>query len=466
MALFIFRRDFRIFDNTAFIECCNENDIVYPIFIFTPEQITDNQYKSDRAIQFMLESLQDLEKDIGSITYLYGNYLEVIDDIVSNYSIHSIYTNTDYTPYALKRDKDITMYCIKNKVQFVYKHDVCLLPPGTVKSNSGKMYKRFTFFYKQCLQYSPPDCEHIDISEVTFDVVQSQYVIDLATIYSKLGEISQQNVRGGRHFALQILSDIEKGVFKDYGQKRDIMALHTTQLSAYLKFGCVSVREVYHLLCKIHGKQHDLVKQLYWRDFWYQLTTEYKNILNGSMKKAYDNIEWSRSKKNLKAWKEGKTGFPIVDACMNQLNQTGYMHNRGRMIVASFLVKNLHISWKEGEKYFAQKLIDYDPLVNNGNWQWVAGSGTDSQQYNRIFSPWSQMKRFDSKGIFCIRWLGWKKVALYVDLTKLHDWEKKHKSIREKLKKHGIDYPDMIVDYSKTRSITLDMYKKALGYLD
>jgi len=199
-----------------------------------------------------------------------------------------------------------------------------------------------------------------------------------------------------------------------------------------------------------------MVRQLIWRDFYYHLGNGFIERFGKELKPQYSNIKWSYDKNNLKKWQEGRTGFPVVDACMTQLNQTGYMHNRGRLIVASFLIKNLQIDWREGEKYFAQNLSDYDPLVNQGNWQWVAGTGADSQPYFRIFNPMTQSSKFDKEAIYIKKWLPNLKD---VPAKHLHDWIKFH--LEHDLKK--IKYYEPMIDYKKSRDVTLEMYKKGLG---
>ena len=455
MSIFIFRRDFRKQDNTGLIECCKHNKSVHPIFIFTPEQITDNRYKSSNAVQFMIESLKDLKQSIGTLNILYGDYLKVLKDIVVANNITSIYTNTDYTPYAKFRDAEIEKLCQKLKIKFYCFHDICLLKPGIILNKSDKPYQKFTPFYKTCIKQTPPPVNKYNVSSDNFKSISSIYSIDWKTVDTYYTYNPSLNIIGGRNNALSILQNLKNDKYKSYGKDRDNLLYETTQLSGYLKFGCISIREVYQLIYKKYGIDDPIIRQLYWRDFYYQIGYFHPKVLGKSLKSKYDKIKWSKNKHHLNAWKNGETGFPIVDACMTQLNTTGYMHNRGRLIVASFLIKNLQIDWREGEKYFATQLLDYDPLVNNGNWQWVSGSGADSQQYIRIFNPWTQSKKADSKAEYVKYWL-----PVFKNITKkdIHKWD-------SKWDKYDIDYPKMIVDYKQSREITLEMYKTAL-YLD
>lgn len=444
-SIYIFRRDLRKEDNTGLNRCIQESKTIYPVFIFTPEQIKNNPYKSDNAVMFMVESLKEVNKNI-NITFCYGNYIDVLKDIINKNSIDAIFTNTDYSQYGINRDKDILKLCQKENIMFDMSHDICLQVPGTIVTSSDKIYQKFTPFYRTCLKL--PVNKPITKKIKNTKKCKTKYEVNykkIDTFYEKNNNI---NVHGGRKNALTILNNITK--FKKYGNERNILEIETTQLSAYIKFGCVSIREVFYIFKNELGLNHDLIKQLIWRDFYYHLGYGFIERFRKSLKETYDNIKWKNNKTLFNKWTDGMTGFPVVDACMRQLNTTGYMHNRGRLIVASFLVKNLHISWEWGEKYFAQKLIDYDVLVNNGNWQWVSGSGADSMPYFRIFNPWTQSEKFDKNCIYIKHWI-----------PELKDVENKH--IHQWEKYYDIDvYIKPIIDYKKSREITLKMYKDGL----
>ena len=208
---------------------------------------------------------------------------------------------------------------------------------------------------------------------------------------------------GGRSSAIQLLKKLP--ALTNYAQTHDIPSVPTSDLSAHNKFGTVSIREVYHTIKKTLGHDHPLIRQLFWRDFFYHIAGFYPHVFGHPFHRQYEHLVWSENEHHFKRWCEGTTGFPLVDAGMRQLNETGFMHNRVRMVVGSFLVKDLHISWLWGERYFAQKLEDYDPAVNNGNWQWVASTGCDHQPYFRVFNPWLQQKKFDPDCIYIKRWI-------------------------------------------------------------
>jgi deoxyribodipyrimidine photo-lyase len=249
--------------------------------------------------------------------------------------------------------------------------------------------------------------------------------------------------QGGRSAGLKVLDSALK-TQKHYSKTRDILSIHTSLLSPYIKFGCVSIREVFHKFRTIK----DLTRQLIWREFYMNILYAHPHVLGHAMKPNYNKIRWRTNARYLHAWKTGNTGFPIVDAGMRQLNTTGYMHNRARLIVASFLTKTLLIDWREGEQYFAQKLVDYDPASNNGNWQWIASTGADSQPYFRIFNPYNQSAEVDEDAIYIKTWIPELKD---IPAKEIHNWYKYHTEYK-------IHYPAPIVDYSVQKEKAIEMY--------
>ncbi len=447
MSIFIFRRDFRIKDNTAWNNMLTNSDTVYPIFIFTPEQIKNNKYKSNNSVQFMIEGLLELAKDI-KITFCFGDIEDVLTDIIKHNKIDNIYTNTDYTPYSVKREKLVQNIAKKHDIDFQYSHDITLFEPNTIKNSSGQIYQKFTPFYRACMKETVNDPvtknKHVQIK-----YAHTKYEIDTNKMKSFYIHNDLIHVHGGRDNALKILKHISE--FNHYENTRNILNMETTNLSAYLKFGCISIREAYEVFKNKLGKKSPLVRQLIWRDFYYHLGYGFIDRFGKSLKIKYDKIKWGNNKSLFNKWTKGQTGFPIVDACMTQLNTTGYMHNRGRLIVSSFLIKNLMIDWRYGEKYFAQKLVDYDVLVNQGNWQWTSGSGADSQSYFRVFNPILQSKNYDKDCLYIKKWLPELKD---IDPKHLHDWETyytEHKDVK---------YYKPIVSYSDSKKKALAMYKK------
>jgi deoxyribodipyrimidine photo-lyase len=269
-------------------------------------------------------------------------------------------------------------------------------------------------------------------------------------------------VQGGRTNSLKILKNLDN--FKDYSKKRDILTYKTTFLGASLHFTTVSIREVYHKMVNVLGKSSGLIRELVFRDFYMNIIHNFPNVLKGqikginqSYKEEYDNITWSYNKTNFNKWCEGLTGFPVIDASQRQMNVSGYMHNRCRMITSSFLTKGLHIDWRWGEKYFATKLVDYDPMSNSGGWQWSSGGGSDSQPYFRIFNPWTQTQKFDPECEYIKKWIPELKDVPNKDIL---NWF--NPDIHEKWLNLGIKYYKPIVEHDEERKETLKIYKKAL----
>ena len=449
-SIFIFRRSYRLDDNKGLIKCCKESDKVYPVFIFTPEQITNaNKYKSNNAIQFMIESLEDLNKQLekrGSrLMTFYGENNKVLKKLIKELDIDAVYVNVDYTPYSRKRDKGIMDLCKEMEKEFVYDEDILLHKVGTIIKDDGSAYQKFTPFYRKGLTYKVDKPKKNKYKN--FENKKLKWEVDKMKFYEENEEIL---VRGGRELGLKSLKNVKEQM--EYKEMRNCLNYKTTQLSAYVKFGCISIREFYWTIEKIMGKDASLISQLYWRDFYYNIVYYYPRVIGHPMKKKYSRIRWNNNETLFKKWCEGRTGYPIVDAGMRQMNTTGYMHNRSRLIVSNFLIKLLLIDWMKGERYFATQLVDYDVSVNNGNWQWGSGSGADSQQYNRIFNPWLQSKKFDPNGEYIKKWVPELKDVPEKDL---HKWDTVYKS-------YDVDYPTPIINYKDARKKTLEVYKEAL----
>jgi deoxyribodipyrimidine photo-lyase len=295
--------------------------------------------------------------------------------------------------------------------------DALLTTPGSVLTQKMEPYAVFTPFYRAA---STKEISRPHTSPSTYIPETSFSTEKGITIMQPLEKTNHLALRGGRESALHQLEHASQ--LSSYRTSRDVPSQDgTSRLSPYLKLGCLSVREVYHALVEAHPRTHEpLTRQLYWRDFFTHLLFFHPTVLGSAFKPAYDRIKWDSPGEAFELWKRGETGFPIVDAGMRQLNATGWMHNRVRMITASFLVKDLHIDWREGERYFAQQLIDYDPAVNNGSWQWVAGTGADAAPYFRIFNPWLQQKKFDPDATYIKMWV---KELSDVPVATIHAWE-------------------------------------------
>lgn len=458
--IFIFRRDLRIKDNTGLIHALTKYKRVIPIFVFTPEQITKtNTYRSTNAVRFMVESMKDLNQELkqynSKLHVFYGTNVEVIGKLVEDSKIKAIVTNKDYTPYAIKRDKQVSILCKKSNVDFESIEDYLLAPIGTFLKDNNEPYKVYSPFYNSLLKrrkYIQNVNRHT--SQFTKLSVSSEYnTIDINTL--EISENTNILVKGGRKHGLQILSMVSK--LKQYTSTRNIMSYKTTHLSAYIKFGCVSIREVYWKLYSLFGSKHGIIAQLIWREFFYYIGYYFPDVLKGEVfnpKFKYLDKKWKKNKMELNLWKNGKTGFPIVDAAMRELNATGYMHNRGRLITSNFLNRIYGQDWRAGEKYFAQRLTDYDPMVNNGNWQWIASVGVDTKPYfQRVFNPWLQSERYDQNAAYIMKWIPELK---NVKSEHIHNWYKYCKDE----KYISIDYPEPSVNYKVRRDQSLKMYSR------
>jgi deoxyribodipyrimidine photo-lyase len=404
--LFIFRRDLRLVDNTGLAEAGRLSKTVLPCFIFDPEQIDRNPYRSDFAVRFMVESLEDLDKEIraqgGRFYYFAGKPSEVVARLAASEGIDAVFVNRDYTPYSVTRDDEILDVCGASGIPFYQFADALLHEPEQVLKDDGKPYTVYTPFARKASTFPvplprPASKTHFYTGEVpsSMESIPPNLSPNLHT---------HSAIQGGRKAGLRLIDRISE--LGKYQQMRDFPATSgTSGLSAHNKFGTVSIREVHQAVVQSHGERHPLVGELLWRDFFTHIASHFPRVFRGAFHRKFDKLTWSQDERAFQRWCEGTTGFPIVDAGMRQLNATGFMHNRVRMVVASFLVKDLHIDWRWGEKYFAQRLVDYDPSVNNGNWQWAASTGCDAVPYFRVFNPWLQQKRFDPEGIYIKAWV-------------------------------------------------------------
>lgn len=406
LSLNIFHRDLRLDDNSSLIEALKQSEQVIPCFIFDSRQIDQNSYMNNNSTQFMANSLNELALSLslknGRLYFFYGNTEEIINSLISTLPINAIYQNRDYTPFSRDRDNKIKALCQKHSVDFHSYADALLHEPEDILKQDGKPYTIFTPAFRKSSTLpvrSPMNNHYRHYYNLPIPFTNSEPLERLLS-HPNLNLI----VRGGRKEACDLLKKIV--ALKHYDDSRDYpYRSATTLLSAHIKFGTVSPRECYAAILKAHGRNHTLIKQLYWRDFFTHIAYHFPHVFGHAFHQAFDKLPWSQNENHFEAWCDGKTGFPIVDAGMRELNTTGYMHNRVRMITASFLTKDLHIDWRQGEKYFATRLVDYDPAVNNGNWQWAASTGCDAQPYFRIFNPWLQQAKFDPDCLYIKRWV-------------------------------------------------------------
>jgi deoxyribodipyrimidine photo-lyase len=452
-SLFIFRRDLRLEDNTSLIEALKNSDVVIPCFIFDAKQLDNNPYRGENCVQFMVESLTDLdeqlEKQGGRLYLFYGDTKEIVRTLIKEQAINAVYVNHDYTPFSIHRDLNIKHECETNRAVFKDFPDYLLNEPYEVLRDDGGIYSVYTPFKNKSMENEVRQPQENPFTNYFIQPVKPEVMTD---IFAKVLPVENEHIHshGGRTNGLKILEKIAR--HKNYDTERDIPSLTgTTGLSAHHKFGTLSIREVYHAVCKTLGKIHTLVKQLYWRDFFVHVGYHHPDVLGNAYYEKYNKIKWRQDENDFKAWCEGRTGFPIVDAGMRELNTTGFMHNRVRMVTASLLVKDLQIDWRWGEKYFAQKLIDYDPFVNNGNWQWVASTGCDVQPYFRVFNPWRQQEKFDPECKYIKKWIPELK---QLSPTEIHQWSGGGGSL------FAPDYPPPMVNHDQESAKIKEIFKK------
>lgn len=458
--LFIFRRDLRLIDNKGLIYAMNNFENIIPIFIFTPEQITnENKYKSDNAIQFMCESLNELnlnlKKNNSKLHLFYGDNIKVIKKIIKTINVKNIIFNMDYTPYALQRDKNIEHLCKTSKINCYKIEDYLMANIGTFLKKDNTPYEIYTPFKNNVLKFK--------IDKPIKNGIKNLMKTNGLDIIKMIDYKNNKNiiVNGGRKNGLKMLNKIKN--HKKYNDNRNFPNVKTTLLSAFIKFGCISIREVYWKIKNEFGLKNELLNQIIWREFYFYIAYYYPRVLknqisdrkNENFNEKYNDIKWSWSKNNYEAWCKGETGYPIVDAGMRELNQTGFMHNRCRLITSNFLNRLLNIDWRWSEIYYAQKLIDYDPAVNSGNHQWVASVGVDPKPYfQRLFNPWLQSEKYDVNAEYIKKWIPELK---NVESNHIHNWNEKY------VEYPNIKYTKPIIDYNEARLTSIQTYKKMIN---
>ncbi len=415
LGLHLFHRDLRLSDNTGLLQALAECERVIPVFILDPRQASPkrNPYFSERAFSFMRNALHELDDELrthGSRLYVFeGETSRVIERLIRQDGVSAVYGNANYTPFARARDEALRSMCDRHRVPFIATDDVALSPITEIATQGGKPYSVFTPFMRAAMKHTvhaPRENTHanyyreaLGTPTIGLDGVSvAGRTKGRATPLPHLTPPSPE----GRRSATEILRDAS--FIARYKHGRDLPAEHgTSRLSPHHKFGTVSIRETYAAVRKRHGEgAQQFIAELYWRDFYYHIAHHFPRVFGESFLLWGDRIAWRNAPEDLAAWQRGETGIPIVDAGMRELNTTGWMHNRVRMIVASFLTKNLLIDWREGERYFATRLVDYDPAVNNGSWQWAASVGADPRPL-RIFNPYTQAQKYDPEATYIKR---------------------------------------------------------------
>lgn len=428
-AIFWHRRDLRIHDNAGLYKALKNSNNVIPIFIFD-ENILKELPENDQRVLFIHQEIESLKKTYNSfesdLQVYYGDPIELIPKIALENNAQQVYTNRDYEPYALERDKTIFDTLRKNGVDFIGSKDHVIFEKNEVLKPDATPYTIFTPYSKK---WKDKLTEFYLSSYPTENYKQSLHkttTIQVLVSLEKMGFKSHQLVAFPS-------KNVSNSVLKSYEETRDLPSLlGTSRLSIHLRFGTISIRELARIAIKTNEKY---LNELIWRDFYQMILFHFPNSVSQAFKKKYDLVQWENNAELFQKWCEGKTGYPIVDAGMRELNETGFMHNRVRMITASFLVKHLLIDWRWGEAYFASKLLDFDLASNVGGWQWAASSGCDAAPYFRVFNPTLQQQKFD----------------------------KDFKYIKKWVPEFGTSsYPQPIVEHTFARDRVIQTYKKAL----
>jgi deoxyribodipyrimidine photo-lyase len=395
LSLFWFRRDLRLEDNVGLFHALTSKYRVIPLFIFD-EEILDSLPKNDARVGFIYDSLEkinaELQKTGSSLLVKKGKTLDIWQSLIEEFDVKEVFFNKDYEPFAIKRDLSICKLLTINKIiPFSYKDQVVFEEKEITKPD-GSPYTVYMPYKKKWLEkyrFNAPVPEY-DCSDKLSNCYKSDFV------FPSLKQI------GFQESTIKVLP-YNLNSIANYHETRDFPAIDSTSyLSPHLRFGTVSIRKLVNWA--VH--ENDVfLSELIWREFFMQILFSFPKVVSQNFKPAYDGIQWRNNEDDFKRWCSGTTGFPMVDAGMRQLNQTGYMHNRVRMVVASFLCKHLLINWQWGEAYFAEKLLDYELASNVGNWQWAAGTGCDAAPYFRVFNPEIQLKKFDEKGIYIRKWI-------------------------------------------------------------
>lgn len=390
-----FRRDLRLDDNHAFYSALQTGLPVLPVFIFDTsilEELPQNDKRVSIIYNRIIELNTELKKFGSSIFVGYGKPLSVFSEIIDKYSVSAVFSNEDYEPYAIERDQKITALLKEKGIAFYSCTDQVLIHPEKVKKKDGTPYSIFTPWYKKWLQ----KIDHSTISEYPSEnYLDHLFKIDNNIIDIREMGFENQEVLVNTHFP-------DNDLLRNYEEDRNYPAKNgTSQLSVALRFGMISIRQ----LVKKTFEHNVFLNELAWREFYMMILYHFPKVVTNSFKSQYENIPWRNNEDEFERWKNGETGYLIVDAGMRELYETGYMHNRVRMITAGFLTKHLLIDWRWGESWFAEKLLDYELASNNGGWQWAAGTGCDAAPYFRIFNPVTQLKKFDPEFKYVRKWV-------------------------------------------------------------
>lgn len=462
------RRDLRLHDHYALSEALHDGNEVLMVFVFDKVILDKIKDKNDPRLTLIMDSLKEIEAKLqsfgSSLIIRYGDPTQEIPQVVKEYDVGTLFFNRDYEPYAKARDHKVEKILRSQNIEVKHFKDHVFYETNEVKNGSGEVYKVFTPYKNKWLETFKHQEKAINVYKCPLKnlaaLENKKNILD----YDWLTKIGFKHtdcvLKGGTEAAHKKLHQF-KSFISNYKEARDIPALEqTSNLSPYIRMGNLSIREMIHLSVQGEDLGHETwLSEIIWRDFYQVILDAYPHVEHNCFKPQYDKIVWAGKDAHFKMWCEGQTGYPIVDAAMRCLNSTGMMHNRLRMVVASFLTKTLLIDWRRGERYFAQKLLDYDMAANNGGWQWSASTGVDAQPYFRIFNPYNQSEKFDAKGDFIKMWC-----------PELRDFSAKSihfpqdTDLSEQTRAKciiGKDYPHPIVAYKGQKPLALAMFKAA-----
>lgn len=458
------RRDLRLEDNAGLSYATQNSEEVYMVFVFDTKILKDLNDKKDHRVNFIHEALARMNKVLeaagGGIYLAYGDPVDIVPDLADKLEVDTVCANRDYEEYAKKRDKKVETSLRKKEIEFYSFKDHVVFESSEIRTKEDSFYKVFTPYSRVWLKKL--DSTEDAVSERPVDPSKFQYKkIKGFTKNLTLGDIGFEETEPERKGDVDGLNRLKRFLKQvdTYHQTRDLPGLDgTSKLSEHFRFGTLSVRQAIRALGAIDSEgKKTWLNELIWRDFYSGFLDTHNYVENESYK--YPDLVWDKNSKALKAWQEGMTGVPIVDAGMRQLNKTGWMHNRVRMIVGSYLTKILLVDWREGEKYFGEKLMDYELASNNGGWQWCASTGTDAVPYFRIFNPYTQAARFDKEAEYIKKYVPELKdlPPKYVHNPTLID-EKTEEKYGVKI---GRDYPAPVADYKKGRERALNAFKNS-----
>ncbi|HEY8894510.1 MAG TPA: deoxyribodipyrimidine photo-lyase [Niastella sp.] len=428
--IFWFRRDLRLTDNAGLYHALKSNNPVLPIFIFDTSILDQLPSQQDRRVEFIHNALtgiqQQLNQQGSSLVVFHCTPMEAFKKLAKEYTIEKVFTNHDYEPYAIERDENIAAFLLENGITFHTYKDHVIFEKDEVVKDDGKPYTVFTPYSKKW----KATLNKFYLKSYPTEKYHNNFYQQAAKAIPSLKAIGFNKTNAS--FPAEL---IDNKLIKQYDKQRDFPAIEgTTHAGVHLRFGTISVRELAQKAIKLN---ETYLGELIWRDFFQMILWHFPHVGKGlAFKAEYDLIKWRNNEDEFTRWCRGNTGYPIVDAGMRELNKTGFMHNRVRMITASFLAKHLLIDWRWGEAYFAEKLLDFELASNNGNWQWAAGCGCDAAPYFRIFNPYLQTKKFDPELKYIRKW-----VPEFEELT----------------------YPQPMVDHEMARKRCLETYKKALN---